>query len=51
MRKAEEQYYRLKREKDELERRLTAVNALPAGEASEADKQDAVLSLLEDEED
>lgn len=31
MRRAEEQYFRLQRETDELRRRLTVVNALPAG--------------------
>ena len=35
MRKAEQQYYSLQREVSELRHRLTAVNALPSGEAVE----------------
>ena len=35
MRKAEQQYYRLQHEVNELRNRLTAVNALPSGEAVE----------------
>lgn len=34
MQRAEEQYYRVQGENDELRRRLTAVNALPAGGAA-----------------
>ena len=51
MQKARTEYYRVQRENDELRRRLTSVNALPAGTYGTIDTDTYVAPDDEDEQD